>query len=122
MSHYATEIKPATCYIHKEDFNEILYRIKKAAEAKCWNCYGWQKAVLNANTLEDVAKEFDIQLLHEYGNYYRPYIFDVYVSDFFKTLIEIMSYFMTNGKIMVNDEYSDVTIKYKNGSVKIKEV
>ena len=80
-----------------------------------WKSYGWRDYVLNAETLEDVAKEFNIKLVDEGEGNYRPYINDVYVSNFFKYLINIVAPYMTDGEIQVDDEYDTVTIEFTDG-------
>lgn len=115
MSHYATEIKKATCYIHKSDFETVRKEIQSVVDRDGWLHYGWHDEVLKATTLEEILSEFNIRLVNEYGNYYRPVIEDVYVSSFFDTLIMIIGKYMTNGKIVVDDEYGIVTVKFKDG-------
>lgn len=121
MSHYANELKEATCYINSNDFEEARIAIQECVRRGDWQCYGWYNVVLKAKTFEDLLGEFDIKLEPVYGNYYRPVICDVYVSMFFPTLISIMEDYMTKGKIVVDDEYNIVTIKFKDGNYDIKE-
>ena len=115
MGHYAYELKEATTTINKENFNEVLSKIKEEVGTDKWKSYGWRQSVLNAETLEDVAKEFNIKLVDEGEDNYRPYINDVYVSDFFKYLINIVAPYMTDGEIQVDDEYDEVTIIFNDG-------
>lgn len=115
MGHYAYELKEATTTINKENFNEVLSKIKEEVGTDRWSCYGWRQDVLEAETLEDVAKVFNIQLVDEGDDNYRPYINDVYVSNFFKYLINIVAPYMTDGEIQVDDEYDTVTIKFEDG-------
>lgn len=115
MSHYATEIKKATCYIHSSDFETVRKEIQSVVNRDGWSHYGWHDEVLKATTLEEILSEFDIRLVNEYGNYYRPVIEDVYVSNFFDALIQIVANYMTNGKIKVDDEYGIVVVKFKDG-------
>lgn len=117
MGHYAYEIEKITTFINKEDFNKVLDRIKEEVNKDKWKGYGWRDSVLNAKTLEDVAKEFGIQLTDEGGGYYRPVINGVYVSNFFTYLIDIVAPFMTYGEIKVDNEYGIVTIVFENGEV-----
>ena len=115
MGHYAYELKEATSFINKKDFNTVLEKIKEEVKTPKWSCYGWRNSVLKAETLEDFAKEFNIQLVEEENDNYRPEINDVYVSNFFRYLIEIIAPYMTNGEININDEYDDVLIVFENG-------
>lgn len=112
MSFYAYELKEATTYINKKVFSIVLEKIKQEVRKNKWKCYGWRKTVLDADTLEDVAKEFDIQLANEGDGYYRPVIDGTYISDFFDCLIEIVAPYMTEGEIVVNAEYDIVKIKF----------
>ena len=116
MGTYAYELKEATTFIKKENFDEVLEKIKAEVETPRWSGYGWRQYVLNAETLEDVAKEFNIQLIDEGDENYRPYINDVYVSNFFKDLIHIVAPYMTDGEIQVDDEYDTVTIAFEDGN------
>jgi len=114
MSHYAYELKEATTFVNEKDFDKILVKIKEEVSAVKWQGYGWRNEVLNASRLEDVVGEFNILLMHEGNGYFRPIINDVYVSNFFSYLIDIVAPYMTDGEIVVNDEYDDVTIAFKD--------
>ena len=120
MSHYANEIKEATCYMHEADFKEALIAVQKEVMHTAWMGFGWRSSVLGATSFEDVCKEFSIRILRVYGHYYKPIINDVYCSSFLMNFADIVAPHMTNGKIVVDNEYEIVTIKFKNGSVKIK--
>ena len=115
MGHYAYELKEATTTINKKNFDEVLTKIKEEVETDRWKSYGWRQSVLEAETLEDVVKEFNIKLVDEGEGNYRPYINDVYVSNFFKYLISIVAPYTTDGEIQVDDEYDGVTIKFEDG-------
>lgn len=117
MSHYAYEVKEATTTINKKDFENVLSKIKKEVATDKWVHYGWRNNMLNAETLEDVASEFNIQLADEGNGNYRPVINNVYVSNFFPKLIEIVAPFMTDGELVIDNEYNIVTIAFKNGQV-----
>ena len=97
MGAYADELKEATTFINKKDFDEALMKIKEAVNTDRWSGYGWKHHVLNAKTLEDVATTFGIQLIDEGDDNYRPVIQNVYVSQFFDYLINIIAPYMTNG-------------------------
>ena len=116
MGHYAYELTEATTFINKKHFDKVLTKIKNEVKQDRWRGYGWRDAVLNTETLEDFAKEFNIQLIDEGNDNYRPYINDVYVSDFFRPLIHIIAPYMTDGEIKVDDEYDTVTIEFDNGT------
>ena len=115
MGRYVYELKEATTTINKGNFNEVLTKIKEEVGTSRWSCYGWKQHVLEAETLEDVAKIFNIQLVDEGDGNYRPVINDVYVSDFFKYLINIVAPYMTDGEIQVDDGYDTVTIEFEDG-------
>ena len=121
MSHYAKQIKKPTCYINSNDFEEVCLSIQDYIRRTTeWNCYGWHDSVLEAKSLLQLLECFGIELKHEYGNYYAPVIKNVYVSMFFAKLIEIVAPYMTKGKIVADDEYSIVTIKFKEGRYSIR--
>lgn len=119
MGHYAYELKEATTFINKENFNEVLTKIKEEVGTDKWSGYGWRDAVLNAEIFEDVTKEFGIELIDEGNGDYRPFINNIYVSNFFKYLIHIVAPYMSDGEIQVDDEYGVVTIIFENGEAKI---
>ena len=120
MSHYATEIKKATCYINSGDFAELRDRIKLVVGLNRWSSYGWRDAVRNAETLTDILSEFNIELERVYGNYYKPVINGAYVTEFFKlALVDMAARYMTNGKIVVDDEYKIITITFNDGKARI---
>ena len=118
MGHYAYEVQEATTLINKECFNEVLNKIKEAVSQDRWRGYGWRNDVLNAQTLERVAREFGIQLTDEGDGYYRPIINAVYVSMFFDELIHTVAPYMTDGEIKVDNEYGIVTFEFENGTVR----
>ena len=115
MGTYAYELKEATTFINKENFEQVLFEIKLEVETSQWAGYGWRDHVLDAKTLEDVAKIFGIQLIDEGDGNYRPVINDVYVSQFFDYLIDIVAPYMSDGEIQVNDGYDVVIIEFKDG-------
>lgn len=119
MGHYAYELKEATTFINKENFNEVLEKIKEEVRTDKWSGYGWRDAVLNAETFEDVTREFGIELIDEGDGNYRPFVNGIYVSNFFKYLIDIVAPYMTDGEIQVDDEYSKVTVIFENGKAQI---
>lgn len=119
MGNYAYELKEATTLINKKDFSKVLEDIKNEVRKKEWKCYGWRDDVLNAETLEDIARIFNIKLTYEGNGFYRPVVNNVYVSYFFKDLIKIVAPYMTDGKIMINDEYDDIVITFCNKQVKV---
>lgn len=120
MGHYAYELEESTTLINKADFDTVLSKIKKEVNKDKWKGYGWRDSVLNAKTLEDViTKEFGIQLVDEDEGYYRPVINNVYVSNFFSYLIEIVAPFMTDGEIRVDDEYGIKTIEFEDAKVTV---
>lgn len=118
MGHYAYEVQEATTLINKDCFNEVLSKIKEVVSKDKWRGYGWRSDVLNAQTLEDVAREFNIQLTEEGDGYYRPVIDSVYVSIFFDELIHIVTPYMTDGEIKVDNEYGIVTFVFEDGTVR----
>ena len=81
MGNYAYELKEATTFINKEDFNKVLEDIKREVRKEEWRCYGWRNNVLNAKTLEDViVNEFRIKLFDEGDGYYKPIINGINIS------------------------------------------
>ena len=119
MGNYAYELKETTTTINKANFDEILAKIKEEVMLHLWWNYGWRENVLKAETLEDVTKEFGIELIDEGNGNYRPYINGIYVSNFFKYLVDIVAPYMTDGEIQVDDEYSKVTVIFENGKAQI---
>ena len=115
MSHYATDIKKATCYMHIDDMEEVLGEIWETV--KTWNHYGWQSNVLEALTLPEALREFDIGIEHVYGNYYRPIFDETYCSAFFRELADIVAPYMTNGQIVVDNEYGIMTVGFEDGEL-----
>ena len=119
MSHYANELQKVTAFIHEENFDKVLNDIKNTVATKRWLGFGWRENVLNARTLEDFTNEFAIKLVDEGNGYFRPVIKNVYVSTFFEDLIYIIAPYMTNGEIVVDDEYNNVTITFDDGKVRV---
>ena len=62
MGTYAYELKDATTFINEENFDQVLFEIQLTVGTSQWAGYGWRDCVLNAETLESVAKIFDIEI------------------------------------------------------------
>ena len=120
MGNYAYETDYATTTINKRNFDKVLAKIKEEAATEQWKGFGWRDSVLKAETFEDVAEKiFGIELVDEGGGDYRPYIDGTYVSSFLKNLIDIVAPYMSNGEILIEDDYGEVNIIFENGKVQI---
>lgn len=120
MGHYAYELHKATTTMNKENFDEVLVKIKEEVSKDKWKGYGWRDAVLNAETFEEALEEFGILLEYEGNGNYRPVINDVYVSNFFGSLTHIVAPYMTDGEIQVEDDYGVVDIIFEDGKALIR--
>lgn len=112
MSHYIYDLEDATTTINRKDFNTVLAAIKQEVKKPKWNSYGWKDDVLKAETLEEVAWIFDIGLCNVSDGNYRPVFAGTYASDFFKYLLEIVTPYMSTGKIVIADEYEKKLINF----------
>lgn len=112
MSHYIYDLEDSTTTINRKDFNTVLAAIKQEVEKPKWNCYGWKDDVLKAETLEEVAWIFDIGLCNVSDGNYRPVFAGTYASDFFKYLLEIVTPYMSIGKIVIADGYGKKLINF----------
>lgn len=120
MGSYAYELQKSTSFINRKHFDDVLENIKKEVKKDNWDGFGWRNDVLSAETLEDVAKTFNIKLVDEDEGYYRPVIYEVYISHFFRKLLHIVAPYMTDGKIVVRAEYKRVIITFANKDVSIE--
>ena len=112
MSHYIYDLEDATATINRKDFNTVLAAIKQEVKKPKWNRYGWKDDVLKAETLGKVAWIFDIGLCDASDGNYRPVFDGTYASDFFKYLLEIVTPYMSTGKIVIDDEYGKKSIDF----------
>lgn len=112
MSHYIYDLEDATTTINRKDFNTVLATIKQEVKKPKWNCYGWKDDVLKAEALENVAWIFDIGLCDVSDRNYRPVFDGTYASDFFKYLLEIVTPYMSTGKIVIDDGYVKKSIDF----------
>ena len=121
MGDYAYEVQEATAFLDMDQFilcNGIK-QVQDVVRTEKWCGYGWRDELLEAKNAYDVAKVFGIQLIDEGVGFYRPVINDVYVSSFFKELINIVAPYMTDGIIKVDDEYNIVTIQFEDGKATV---
>ena len=112
MSHYIYDLEDATTTINRKDFNTVLAAIKQEATQPKWTRHGWKDDVLKAEILEKVAWIFDIGLCNVSDGNYRPVFDGTYASDFFKYLLEIVTPYMSNGKIIIADEDGKKSIDF----------
>ena len=112
MSHYIYDLEDATTTINRKDFNTVLAAIKQEVKKPKWNSYEWKDDVLKAETLEEVAWIFDIGLCNVSDGNYRPVFAGTYASDFFKYLLEIVTPYMSIGKIVIADGYGKKLINF----------
>lgn len=120
MGRYFNECTESTTSMNKKDFDIVLSKIKTAASSPKWKQYGWRDNVLKSESFYDVMKEFDIELSDDGEGNFRPIFNHVYVSDFFKDLFNIITPYMSDGFIIVDDGYTIATIKFKNHQAEIK--
>lgn len=120
MSTHISECIEATTTMNKDDFDTVLANIKTAASLPKWKRYGWKDTVLEAKTFNDVMKEFNIGLVDMGNGNYRSVFNHVYVSDFFKDLLNIVTPYMTDGEIIVDDSYTITTITFNNNHMTMK--
>ena len=121
MSRYVSAINQTTAIVHEDDFSSILSDIKERASSDKYISYGWRNELLETNHLIDAMKVFGIKLVHVglfSSGFCCPIINDVYVSVFFKDMIQAFAPYAMGG-IVVADSYGDcTTIDFKHGEVK----
>lgn len=120
MGRYFNEYTESTTSINKNNFDIVLSKIKTAASSPKWKQYGWRNDILRAESFYDVMKEFGIELSDDGGDNFKPIFRHVYVSDFFKDLLNIVTPYMSDGHIIVDDGYTIMTITFKKHQANIK--
>lgn len=104
---------------NSEFADEMLAAIKKEANNKSWDNYGWVNEIRNAESLEDVLKEFEIDVKDIGNGWVSCTVNDAYNSSFLKTMLECTAEYLEDSEMQIsNSDYDDILIvRIKNGNV-----
>lgn len=117
MSNYMYDIKPSTAGFKEESKVAMCDAIRKAASDPEWDHYGWANCYRNAERLEDQLNEFGITLREEDDLLFFEFN-DVYESAFFQTMMKTIAPFMSDGVMLIDNEYVVLGYVFENGTVK----
>lgn len=124
MSSYIQAISTKSYF--KEEHKEDLLKLAKSAAAAYAPglSIGWRADVLNAETLADVAREFNITLYHTDslgdGVQVLPIVNETYRTDFFKQLLPLIAPYMSDGSIeLLDSDYGLYVVEFKGGAVTV---
>lgn len=121
MSRYVSAINQTTAIVHEDDFANILADIKERALSEKYIGYAWRDELLDKVHLIDAMKVFGIELVNVgmfISGFFSPVINDVYVSAFFKDMIQAFAPYAMGGIIVADSCGNCTTIDFKHGEVK----
>ena len=117
MGFYITSIGESTTGYKEADADKIFQAIESAAWDEKWDHYGWANKVRGAFNLDDIFnKAFGIKMRKEDDVTYLEFE-EVYESDFFDSMFDIMAPYMTSGVMYLDKEYTEVALTFEEGKV-----
>lgn len=124
MSSYLKSISTKS-YFMEENKSEVLEAARAAAAAYAPGLsIGWRDEVMNAETLADVARVFNIELYHTDalgdGCQVLPIFNEVYHSGYFAQLLPRVAPFMADGRLeLLDSDYGLYVVEFKGGRAKV---
>lgn len=104
---------------NSEFADEMLAAIKKEANNKSWDNYGWANEIRNAESLEDVLKEFEIDVEDIGNGWVSCTVNDAYNSAFLGVMLECTAEYLEDSEIEISNSDDDdiLIVRIKNGNV-----